>query len=88
MPLFNSQQQSDRSNGWLGIAAIVAVEILALLKFVFAVVRYVEWLSDAAQAEFMSATTSSASVPNYSGEVSTSILVGKGANEVRSEGLH
>ena len=30
MPLFNSQQQSDRSSGWLGIAAVVAVEILRL----------------------------------------------------------
>jgi hypothetical protein len=35
MPLFNSQQQSDRSSGWLEIAAIVVVEILVLLALCF-----------------------------------------------------
>jgi hypothetical protein len=43
---------------------------LALLA---AVVRYVEWSSDANQAEFTSATKPSAFDPNHSGEFSTLI---------------
>jgi hypothetical protein len=71
MPLFNSQQQKDHSIHWLGTAATTVVELLVLLALAFAVVRYVEWSSDAAQAEFMSATKSSAS--DHSGEFLTPI---------------
>jgi hypothetical protein len=38
-----------------------------LLALLVAVVRYLEWSSDANQAEFMSATKPSASDPNHSG---------------------
>jgi len=65
MPLFNSQIH------WRGIGTTVVVELLVLLALAFAVVRYVEWSSDAAQAEFMSATKPTASDPNHSGEFST-----------------
>jgi hypothetical protein len=73
MPLFNSQIC------WRGIGTTVVVELLVLLALAFAVVRYVEWSSDAAQAEFMSATEPSASDPNHPGEFSTPIqsLVGR-----------
>ena len=60
MPLFNSRIH------WRGIGTTVVVELLVLLALAFAVVRYVEWSSDAAQAEFMSATKSSASDRNHS----------------------
>jgi len=46
--------------GWLVIAVTVVVEILVLLALAFVVVRYLEWSSDAARAEFMSATKPSA----------------------------
>jgi hypothetical protein len=65
MPLFNNQIH------WRKIGTTVVVELLVLLALAFAVVRYVEWSSDAAQAEFMSATKPSASDPNHSGEFST-----------------
>jgi hypothetical protein len=65
MPLFNNQIH------WRKIGTTVVVELLVLLALAFAVVRYVEWSSDAAQAEFMSATKPSASDPNQSGEFST-----------------
>ena len=39
---------------WRGIAVTAMIEILVLFVFAFAVVRYVEWSSDANQAEFMS----------------------------------
>ena len=71
MPLFNSQEQNHRGARWRGIAATVVIELLVLLALVFAVVRYVEWSSDAALAEFMSATGPSASNPNQPGESST-----------------
>jgi len=78
MPLFESQQQNGRGNRWLGMAATVVVDLLVLLALAFTVVRYVEWSSAAAQAEFMSATKSSASDRNHSGEFSTSIQSLKG----------
>jgi hypothetical protein len=62
MPLFNSQIQ------WRGIGTTVAVVLLTLLALAFAVVRYVEWSSNAAVAEFMSAAESSVSDPNHSDE--------------------
>ena len=65
MPLFNSQF------GWPGIGTTAVVELLILLALAFAVVGYVEWSSDAAVAEFLSATKSSASDPNHSNESST-----------------
>ena len=62
MPLFNSQID------WRGIGATVAVVPLTLLVFAFAVVSYLEWSSNAAVAEFMSASEASASDPNHSNE--------------------
>ena len=73
MPLFNSQNQNVRGIRWQGIVATAVIELLVLLALAFAVVRYVEWSSDAAQAEFMSAAKPSASDPNYSGEFSTPV---------------
>ena len=72
MPLFNSQQPNDRGTRWWGAAATGVVEVLVLLALGIAVVRYLEWSSDAAQAEFMRATTSSAA-PNPSDEFSTPV---------------
>ena len=72
MPLFNSQAR------WRGIAATVVVELFILLALAYAVVRYVEWSSDAALAEFMSAAKPSASDPNHSDEFSTPIQSLKG----------
>jgi hypothetical protein len=62
MPLFNGQIDSR------GIGTTVAVVLFTLLALAFAVVGYVEWSSNAAVAEFMSATESSASDPNHSNE--------------------
>jgi hypothetical protein len=45
------------------IATTVVVEVFILLALGFAVVGYVEWSSDAAVAEFMSAAEPSASDP-------------------------
>ena len=62
MPLFNSQIH------WRGIGATVAVVLLTSLALALAIVSYLEWSSNAAVAEFMSATEASASDPNHSNE--------------------
>jgi hypothetical protein len=80
MPLFNSQIH------WRKIGTTVVVELLVLLALAFAVVRYVEWSSDAAQAEFMSATKPSASDPNHSGEFSTAGQPLKGRTDCPRKG--
>ena len=78
MPLFNNQQQNDRGSRWWGTAATGVVELLVLLALGIAVVRYLEWSSDVARAEFMRATKPSASDPNPSGEFSTPVQALKG----------
>jgi hypothetical protein len=67
MTSFNSQRQSNRDISWSGIIGTLLVQILVLLALAFAVVRYLEWSSDANRAEFMSATKPSTSDPNHSG---------------------
>jgi len=86
MPLFNSHHQNDRGMGWLVIAVTVVVEILVLLALAFVVVRYLEWSSDVARAEFMSATKPSASDPNHSGEFLTPIQAPKGRTSCDRKG--
>jgi hypothetical protein len=63
MPLFSTQF------GWRGTGATVAAELLTVVALGFGVVGYLEWSSDKAVAEFMSAT--SASNPDRSNEAST-----------------
>ena len=67
MPSLNSQRQSNRGISRSGIIGTLLVQFLVLLALLVAVVRYLEWSSDANHAEFMSATKPSASDPNHSG---------------------
>ena len=61
-----------------GIATTVVVELLILLTIVFAVVRYLEWSSDAALAEFMRSPEPSVSDPITAGKSFTPIQPLKG----------
>jgi hypothetical protein len=54
MALFNSQHHSCRGMRWLGTAATAVAELLVVVVVGVAVVRYLEWSSDANLAEFMS----------------------------------
>jgi hypothetical protein len=65
MPLFNKDVRR-----LLRITAMTSFQLLVLLAIGAAVVRYLEWSSDAAQAEFMSAIEA-ASDPGHSSESST-----------------
>jgi hypothetical protein len=78
MPLFKSQHHSGLTMRWLGAAATVVVELVVVVALGAAVVRYLEWSSDANQAEFMRATKPSASVANHSGESSAPIQASGG----------
>ena len=52
MPLFNSQNQNKRSGRQLGIVAMALLQLVVLFAIGAAVIRYLEWSSDAARAEF------------------------------------
>ena len=52
MPLFNSQNQNTRSGRQLGIVAMALLQLVVLFAIGAAVIRYLEWSSDAARAEF------------------------------------
>ena len=67
MPLFNSQVL------WRGIGITLLVGLLTLLALAFAVVVHVEWSSNVAVAEFISAIESPTSDPEYSNETPTPI---------------
>ena len=69
MPLFNSQNQNARSSRQLGTVAMVLLQLLVLFAIGAAVIRYLEWSSDAARAEFTRAIEA-ASDPLQSSEPS------------------
>jgi hypothetical protein len=73
MPLFTHVRRSPL----LGIVAIALLQLLVLFAIGAAVIRYLEWSSDAAQAEFMRAIEA-VSDPNHSGESLDSIPRVKG----------
>jgi hypothetical protein len=74
MPSLNSQRQSNHGIHWSGIVATLLVQILVVLALSVAVAFYLEWSSDANQAEFASATKPpSLSDPNHLPEVSIPI---------------
>ena len=61
----NDDQNRKRGIYWTKIVAILFVQILVLLGLAAMVVRYLEWSSETNRAEFMSATTPSASDPAH-----------------------
>jgi hypothetical protein len=73
MTLFNR----DLRSSLLGIAAMTLFQLLVLFAIGAAVVRYLEWSSDVAQAEFTSAIEA-ASDPSHSSEFSTPNQIVKG----------
>src|SRR6266852_4306573 len=75
----NSQNQSNHGIPWPGIVATLLVQILVVLAISVAVAFYLEWSSDANQAEFASATKpSSLSDSNHLPEVSIPIRTVRG----------
>src|SRR6202163_3691339 len=79
MPSLYSLRPSNRGIHWPGIVATVLVQILVVLALSVAAAFYLEWSSDANQAEFASAThRSSLSDSNHHPEVSIPIPTVRG----------
>lgn len=62
MPMFN------RHIDWQGLSTTGTAELATVLMLAFAVVGYIQWSSNAAVAEFMSAIEEPASAPGLSGK--------------------
>jgi hypothetical protein len=55
MPSPDNPNRSKPAIGWLGIVETLLLQVLVLLALSAAVIRYVNWSSDAARAEFTAA---------------------------------
>jgi hypothetical protein len=66
MPLPAQAIQKKPGIDWPGIIGVLVVQLAVLLALSCAVIFYLNWSSDAAQAAFMTAIKSPASAPNHS----------------------
>jgi hypothetical protein len=78
MPSPDNPNGSKLDIDWLGIVRTVLVQVLVLLALSAAVIRYVNWTSDAAQAEFTAAGKPAASGPAKQPQPSEPVQVVKG----------
>jgi hypothetical protein len=78
MPSSDKATQKKHGIDWPGIVKILAIQFAVLLAVSGAVIFYLDWSSDAALAEFMAATKSSASGSNHPWQPSTAIQPVKG----------
>ena len=65
MPSPDKATQKKHGLDWPRIVGILVVQLAVLLALSGAVIFYLDWSSDAAQAEFMAAIKSSAAAPNH-----------------------
>ena len=82
MPSTDNQSKMNRTIDRLGIARILLVQVMVLLALAGAVVRYVNWSSDVAWQEFISAQPAGAGRRELSPAVA-----GSGADRQRQGGL-
>jgi hypothetical protein len=78
MPSVDSQRQSNRGIHWPGIVATLLVQILVVLALSVAAAFYLEWSSEANQAEFASATRPSSLSDSNHPEVSIPVRTVRG----------
>jgi hypothetical protein len=78
MPSSENPNPSKPNIGWLGIVETLLVQVLVLLALSAAVVRYVNWSSDAAQAEFTAAGKPALSGPTQQPQPSEPVQIVKG----------
>ena len=78
MPPLDHQSQGNRGIDWPGIAKTLLVQVLVLLALSGAVIGYLKWSSDAAWAEFISASKPSVSDPRHHPQSSTPVQTVKG----------
>jgi len=58
MPSLGNQSPLNRGIDWLGFARILIMQVLVLLALTGAFIRYLDWSSDRAWAEFIAASQS------------------------------
>jgi hypothetical protein len=78
VPLPGNQSRENRGINWLLIARTLLVQVLVLLALSGAFIRYVNWSSDRALAEFMSAGEPSAASPSHHTQSATPVQNVKG----------
>jgi hypothetical protein len=65
VPLSGNQSRDNRGINWLRIVRTLLVQVLVLLALSAAFIRYVDWSSERALAEFLSGGKSSAAGPGH-----------------------
>lgn len=78
MPTPSEQNSKQRSIDWRGIARTLLVQVLVLFALSVAFVRYLDWSSEAAWAEFSAATKSLAMDHKSHTPAATPVQVVKG----------
>ena len=78
MPSPDNQNRSMPAVGWLGIVETLLLQVLVLLALSAAVIRYVDWSSDAARAEFTAAGKPALSGPTQQPQPSEPVQIVKG----------
>jgi hypothetical protein len=78
VPFPVDQNPKDRGIDWPAIVRTLLVQVLVLLALSVAFVRYVNWSSDAAWAEFTAAGRSSVVDPKLHAQSATPVQIVKG----------
>ena len=78
MSSIGNQSKMNRNIDWLGIVRTLLVQVLVLLALAGAVVWYVNWSSEVAWKEFISANKTPVSGPNYHLQSSAPVQTVKG----------
>jgi hypothetical protein len=78
MPSPDKAVQENSGNDWPGIIRILTIQLAVLLAVAGAVIFYLDWSSNAALAEFMAATKSSASGSSHSWQPPSAVQPAKG----------
>ena len=78
MPSPDNQNRSKPDVDWPGIVRTVLIQVLVLLALSAAVIRYVNWSSDAARAEFTAAGKPALSGPTQQPQPAAPVEIVKG----------
>jgi hypothetical protein len=78
MPSPDKLNRSKSEFGWLGIVETLLLQVLVLVALSAAVVRYVSWSSEAAQAEFTAAAKPALSGPAQQPQPPPPVVIAKG----------
>jgi hypothetical protein len=73
VPLFDQASQKDHGTRWPGIMALLAIQLAVLFALAAAAIVYLNWSSNAAQAEFTATSKPLASGPSQLPQSSTPV---------------